>query len=302
MEHRTAPLLRQRVGGGGGMEPGAPAAAAPAVAVAGRDTSCAAGSGSGGVEIRPLQASDVEIVVPLWAAGFAEMGPLLYDSMRRSPVVALVALAAITSALVARAWVVAGVLAAVVVVVYVRPLGGALLQRLLRAGIDSQRRRDMTPATIFKVWQRPAESEFFVALAAGRVVGCVAVALHHTLHKERASGVPLQAGEASVWRLSVDPAARRLHIGRALMEAAEGWALAQGAGAVSLITGNDDSKRFYRRIGYGVETLPRAQAVLFGPGRAAAGCGRSRLAACRLGRRVHATSGTVFVKHLPALR
>jgi hypothetical protein len=86
----------------------------------------------------------------------------------------------------------------------------------------------------------------------------------HTLHAERAPGVPPRAGEASVWRLTTVPAARGRGVGRALMAAAEAWAAAEGAHHVSLITGNAESKAFYRRIGYAPETLDRAAAVVFG--------------------------------------
>jgi len=251
------------------------------------------------VRIRPLEAADVEVVAPLWAAGFAEMGPLMYDSIRRSPVTALVALAAVAGALAARAWVTAGLLAAGAAALYTPALGGALLQRLLAAGIESQRRRDMTPDTIFRTWRVPGASEFLVAVAGGRIVGCVAVAAHHTLHKERAAGVPARPGEASVWRLSVDPSARRLRIGRRLMDAAEAWAAAHGATAVTLVTGNVASKQFYRRIGYATESMPRARHVLFGPAGAHPVGWLDRARHLRLSSRLHPSSGTVFVKHLP---
>jgi len=129
----------------------------------------------------------------------------------------------------------------------------------------------MTPATIVHRWLRPRESTFLVAMDVDAVsgqetalLGCVAVKMVHTLHSERLPGVPVQPGEASVWRLTTVPAARGRGVGRALMTAAEEWAAAQGAHHVSLITGNIESKAFYRRIGYQAEELPRAAAVVFG--------------------------------------
>ena len=50
------------------------------------------------------------------------------------------------------------------------------------------------------------------------------------------------------------------------MAAAEGFARRSGCRHVSLITGNEDSKKFYASIGYGIETEPRAREVLFGRG------------------------------------
>ena len=50
------------------------------------------------------------------------------------------------------------------------------------------------------------------------------------------------------------------------MEAAEGFARRSGCEHMTLITGNEESKLFYERIGYKLETEPRARAALFGDG------------------------------------
>jgi len=184
--------------------------------------------------------------------------------------------------------------------------GGALLRAALWQGILRQTRRDMTRETI-GFWQRPGgagapASEFLVAEVAGAVVGCVAVLSQHTLYKERRAAAGADAGararEASVWRLSVSPAARRLGVGRALMAAAEAWAAARGCTHVSLVTGNAASQKFYRSIGYGIEDEARARQVLFGASGEPAdvrGWLQRRMLRSRVGAR-----GTVFCKLLGA--
>ncbi len=127
----------------------------------------------------------------------------------------------------------------------------------------------MGPDTLPAVWTRHPGSAFLVATdrAEGRVVGCVAVTPFHTFHKERAPGVDTVAHEAAIFRLAVDPTVRRRGLGRALMLAAHAHAASHGATHVSLYTGNEASKAFYRSLGYTNESLDRALLVLYGPTR-----------------------------------
>jgi GNAT superfamily N-acetyltransferase len=170
-------------------------------------------------------------------------------------------------------------------------------------GIQRQTRRDMTVDTISAVWQQPGESQFLVCLdsSSGALLGCVAVARRHTLEKEarRGAGVPAPTGDASLWRLTVAPAARRLGAGRALMAAAEDWARAHGCRRMTLICGNRESQQFYRRVGYGAADEARARLVLFGPSGAPARgdvLGWLRLALLRT--RVRRRGGTVMERAL----
>ena len=118
---------------------------------------------------------------------------------------------------------------------------------------------------------RPGRTHFFVAQraddAAGSPIGCVAVKCEHTQHGERQAGVATVPYEASIWRLTVAPRARRLGVGRLLMAEAEAFARTHGCRDVSLITGNAESLRFDRALGYAPETEARARLVLFGPAR-----------------------------------
>jgi GNAT superfamily N-acetyltransferase len=77
----------------------------------------------------------------------------------------------------------------------------------------------------------------------GEVVGTVSVHGHHTLESPSL---------AEVDGLVVDKRRRRSGIGRALMRAAEAWAVRQGYNELFLRTNitRADTHRFYRGIGY----------------------------------------------------
>jgi GNAT superfamily N-acetyltransferase len=109
------------------------------------------------------------------------------------------------------------------------------------------------------------KSPYMVAELDGRVVGCVCVRMKHTCYREASKGVEEPVGEASVWRLSVDASVRKHGVGRALMVAAEAFAVEHSAKYMSLITGNEHSRKFYQRLGYTDEAEGRARRVLFGP-------------------------------------
>jgi ribosomal protein S18 acetylase RimI-like enzyme len=64
--------------------------------------------------------------------------------------------------------------------------------------------------------------------------------------------------EASVWRLAVDHNARKMGIGKKLMQEVEYYAKTKNCNNVSLITGNEQSKAFYKKIGYEYESIDRA--------------------------------------------
>ena len=132
--------------------------------------------------------------------------------------------------------------------------------------IDLIGRKDMKScAAVRRVWMRPSFSNFWVAEVDGNPVGCVACKMTHTLLDSKSATLFSDGGnakEASVWRLSVDPSARRYGLGRRLMATAERWAGEQGARRVSLITGNKSSKQFYQRIGYLVQPAEEAAEIV----------------------------------------
>lgn len=256
------------------------------------------------VSVRPYRSDDYDAVLCMWQQGFSELAPVIHANLW-TPVPLAVLSAVVAATLASGHTTAAGVLAAGVAALLAPQLGGRLVSRLLRGGIRRETKRDMTPAALSSVWNTPGVSAFFVAEEVGtpgRVVGCVGVRGYHTLHKERsrlrsaAAGDAVEAGEASVWRLSVDPQARRLGAGRALMAAAEAWAAAHGYHHLSLITGNPASMLFYGSLGYERESFARGMRVLCPPDGAPSTLAES-FQAWLLGRRVSAR-GTVWVKRL----
>ena len=242
----------------------------------------AAAAGGPNVSLRLYRDSDNAAVTSIWMLGFLEMADGAHAKLRGSP-----ATFAVFAATAAAAWAVRAPAAlpasllAFGALVYT-PAGLALYKALLWQGIRRQAHDTMRPETFADKWMTTAppgaapaawdarRTAFFVAQRAddpaGAPIGCVAVKCEHTQHRERLAGVEAAPGEASIWRLTTAPEARRLGVGRALMEAAEGFARRSGCAHMSLITGNEDSKRFYERIGYSVEQESRARGVLFGAG------------------------------------
>jgi len=239
------------------------------------------------IVIRAMRASDVATMEPLWRAGFGEMGPHSVKKMQasRTP---LFWGAAIGAALLVSGLPTAGACLAAGAALLYTPLGSAALNGALWCAIRAQK-LGFPPSG-------PAAADFFVAERGAVRLGCVCVREAHTLYREAERGAPAARGEASVWRLTVAPGARRLGVGRALMAAAEAWARARGCGALSLITGNPESASFYRRIGYGPESEARARRALWGE-RGAPASLLGRLRERMLAKRC---SSTVFVKMLPA--
>jgi GNAT superfamily N-acetyltransferase len=228
---------------------------------------------AGAVSVRPYSPSDYRAVLSIWQAGFRELAPHTYAVLTQ-PMHLFVG-----GSLAATAWLLgarAVSLAAVAWLGFVySPLGRKALDAMLWRAILSETRKDMTPETLPATWCRPGRSAFFVAVLRDedaprgeRVVGCAAVLRRHTCHKEgrRARGEAVEADleEASAWRVSTDAGARRGGVGAALMAAVEAWARENGCKHLSLLTGNEDSKRFYARLGYERESEPRAMRFVFG--------------------------------------
>mmetsp|Transcript_39143 Transcript_39143/g.71728 ORF Transcript_39143/g.71728 Transcript_39143/m.71728 type:complete len:201 (-) Transcript_39143:430-1032(-) len=85
-----------------------------------------------------------------------------------------------------------------------------------------------------------------------KIVGCCGVKIGSS---ETQPGPEIDVG--SVWRVSVDASARQRGVGRALMDEAERWVLAEekknGGGSkmkMQLVTGNGIAAHFYKAIGY----------------------------------------------------
>ena len=92
------------------------------------------------------------------------------------------------------------------------------------------------------------DRRMFVAELRGEVVGCCGVKLGIS---EGGPELTLPTPEAktdacsSVWRVSVSEGARRHGVGKALMDAAEGWAVQAGSSRMLLVTGNSIASSFY---------------------------------------------------------
>lgn len=215
---------------------------------------------------RLLPSDDEDAIVRLWREGFQEMAPHAARRMRQGATTALVGglLAALAYAAGLRRT--AYVLAAGSLALYVPPLGEgfvnsymylviALLARTTMHGLNRRWGEDRDPPSAFYVATLPRSNT---------IVGIGAVKLAHTLYGERQRGVAAVPREASIWRLAVTPAVRRLGVARQIMAKLEGFAAARGCTHASLVTGNPESQAFYRKLGYATETEERARRVLFG--------------------------------------
>ena len=82
-----------------------------------------------------------------------------------------------------------------------------------------------------------------------RVVGCcgVKIGTHESKHGP-------ESDVGSVWRVSVDPSARNLGVGKVLMAEAERWISDSSNGRcctkMQLVTGNRIAAQFYKTLGY----------------------------------------------------
>ena len=93
---------------------------------------------------------------------------------------------------------------------------------------------------------RDPESAVFVFEAAGELAGFCAVRV------ERAPGVLVEAARAEISELGVAPGRRRQGVGRALAEAARGWAESRAAARVEVRVAarNSEGQAFWRALGY----------------------------------------------------
>lgn len=248
--------------------------------------------------IREYADSDHAVILLIWQRGVLEMAPLLADYLRaRSHVAAAVALA-VSVALASP------LLAITTIIFYVfmlspawPALASAALWRLILA-LSSGTSDMACPANLRAKWCVPGVSAFFVGELDGLPVGCVSVRMAHTLDEERVPGAAAMKGHASLWRLSVDAAVRRspMRVGHALCDAAHVWAARHGAARISLVCGNPESIKFYRRIGYASEALDIAREAVFGstaPGWA------HWWRAYFLPQRTHVEKGSILAKELP---
>jgi len=216
------------------------------------------------VVVRPLRRDDdLRMVVSIWQQGFLELAPHIHRFLKASWVGWAFFGTCFALGLGFKSkWGTISTVAAAAV--FYSPIGGWLLRKLLWRGILAETRRDMTERTLFERYQKPGFSQFLVAEAKGVVMGCVAISKEHTLYKERRPTATASETEASIWRLSVAPHARKLGVGRLLMAAAEEWARNNRCSHITLVTGNKDSFVFYQRLGYGPETEARAVREIFG--------------------------------------
>jgi len=242
------------------------------------------------VDVRRMAPGEEALCEPMWRAGFHEMWPSSYRKMLDSALFWAVAAgnAAVGAYLCSRGAWGGAALGLFFAALAFPPAGARIFSAVMWRAVLAQR-------FLFK----PSPSRdvaYWVAVAreGGALVGCVCVKEGHTLGREAERGAAEAPGEASVWRLTVAPAARKLGVGRALMAQAEAHARARGAKHMSLITGNDASRAFYCAIGYRPEELGRATRVLFGPSQRPATL-LGRLRAAFLPRRLQST---ILVKEL----
>lgn len=248
--------------------------------------------------VRTLTPRDHALVVPMWQQGFLEMWPHIQARLCRSWLIHGIVGSLVAAGLLTRSKVCFGLSLAFGAFIH-SAASGWILRKLLWQGVLRETARDMAEPRIYEKYLSPGHSTFLVAEnERGEILGCVAVLCLHTLHKEARAGVPPMPGEASIWRLSVQPSARRLGVGRRLMAEAEAWARANGCRHISLVTGNADSQRFYTRLGYGPETVERARRVLFGERSPWSYGPVAWLKAAMLHSRLSPGSHTVFMKPL----
>ena len=249
------------------------------------------------LSIRHVRRDDEAVIRPMWEAGFCEMIPFSYERIRGSVIPAL-ATAAVAGSLYAlgapRAAVICGLLGGCLYL----PPGRLLHEKLFRLAIAQASKKQMV--NLQESWNEREGAAFFVAEdgASREVVGCVGVRMNHTLWKESEKSVVQPEREASVWRLSVSSAARGRHVGAELMRSAETWAREHGADHVSLICGNPESVKFYRKCGYTAETDGRARRVLFGSIDARPQTMTGKLRELWLVRRLSPETATVFAREI----
>jgi GNAT superfamily N-acetyltransferase len=215
------------------------------------------------VSIRTYTAADYNETIPIWQRGFYELYPYTpLQVLDHNPLAFAIGLAS-SIALWWMEYYICMYLVLAMTLLFTSIVGRTVGRSVFWLAIlleTTQTMRDM------QAWSVAGFSHFWVAEYQGHIVGCVGIKGHHTLFKERR--VPntdkQQQYEASVWRLSVHEKARRLGVGKMLMNAAEQWAIDNGYRHVSLVTGNPQSQQFYARLSYEVESLERAKTVIFG--------------------------------------
>lgn len=231
--------------------------------------------------IRDYRDSDNNIVTKIWMEGFHEMSQGPTGSIRKMqtsilPITIFGGFGALTY-LSQGPFLLSIFLVSFGVSLYT-PIGSFLYSHALWQAIKAQGKQSMAPSTFHDKWLNKGttsssstwdktRTHFFVAQRSddpsGTPIGCVGVKSVHTLHHERDARASDTPFEASIWRLSVDDRMRGEGIGRLLMQRAEKWAKETAfCNNISLITGNEDSKIFYSRIGYKPETEERALSVL----------------------------------------
>lgn len=123
-----------------------------------------------------------------------------------------------------------------------KPADAAALARLDAVAMGYDYPVEETAAQLRKVLASPRD-KVLVAERAGQLVGYLHLVDYDLLY----------AGHMkNIMGIAVDPACRRLGIGKALLEAGEAWAKSTGAEAVRLVSGESrkGAHAFYRAEGY----------------------------------------------------
>lgn len=122
------------------------------------------------------------------------------------------------------------------------PEDAAALCRLDRVSMGYDYPEDRTAAQLEKLL-RSGRDKILVAEIDGQVAGY----LHLTDYELLYAG-PMK----NVMGIAVDPERRRMGIGKALLEAGEKWAKADGAEGIRLVSGESrvGAHAFYRAVGY----------------------------------------------------
>jgi len=236
--------------------------------------------------IRDYRDSDNAVVTRIWMEGFHEMSKGPNGSIKKMqtslwPIAVFGGLGALSY--IARGPYFLSIFLVGFGVSLYTPIGSFLYSHAFWQAIKAQAKQSMAESTFHEKWMNngggstssstssttwdKSRTHFFVAQLSddptGTPIGCVGIKSVHTLHHERDTKAQDMPFEASIWRLSVDDSMRGEGIGRLLMQSAEKWAKdVAGCKNMTLITGNEDSKVFYTRVGYKPESEERALAVL----------------------------------------
>jgi len=122
---------------------------------------------------------------------------------------------------------------------------GAEIARLNRIAMGYDHPVEETVRNLRRILSKESD-RVFVAAMGSAIVGYI-----HACDYELLYNAPMK----NIMGIAVDPAFRRMGIGKALMSAVEDWAEETGACGIRLVSGAErvDAHEFYRRLGFSGE-------------------------------------------------